>query len=62
MTTATATPPRGLQGLIEHQSVEIELLKAQIAAFNALAHTIAMAGGPSIVPLAQPEAWRAARP
>lgn len=33
-----------LRGLISHQSVEIELLRAQIAAFTALAQEISTGG------------------
>jgi hypothetical protein len=40
MMDETVVPDNELQGLIERQSVEIELLRAQIAAFNALALAI----------------------
>jgi hypothetical protein len=44
MMNVSAAPVPDLQGLIERQSVEIELLRAQIAAFTALAHAIATGG------------------
>jgi hypothetical protein len=44
MMNVSAAPIPDLQRLIERQSVEIELLRAQIAAFTALAHAIATGG------------------
>ncbi len=40
MLTANSEPTDALQGLIESQALRIELLRAQIHAFQALAETI----------------------
>ncbi len=55
MLTADSQPADVLQGLIESQALRIELLRAQIHAFQALAHTIELeASQPSPVPQARP--------
>ena len=48
---ASIAPYPDFQELIERQSVEIELLKAQIAAFTALARAITTSEGAAPAPL-----------
>ncbi len=55
MLTAASQPADALQGLIESQALRIELLRAQIHAFQALADRIEReASDPASAPQARP--------